>query len=149
MARAWVELGTARWGPVQHCLASLRRLGYVADRFGSGLVRVVGPAGSGGSLAPSRPPTPSAWSGPMLVGVGAAAVTLDRRGRPAVVLDALSETWTVEAVTGIWRRPGTVPPADVRTAWRVRLTCWHTPPPGTPAVVEQLGNRSWRLRPPR
>lgn len=141
-------MGTGRWGPVQHCLASLRAVGYTADRFGSGLVLVTGPAGT---PAPSRPPDPSSARGPVLVDVGGATVTLDQRGRPATVLDGLGETWTVDAVTGVWARLGPVPGGSevVRAAWRVRLTCWHSPPPGAVGVLDHRGDGSWYLRPPR
>lgn len=121
-------------------------MNYTADRFGSGLIRIIGPAGS---PAASRPPEPPTWFGPVLVGVGAATVNLDRHGRPGTVLDMLGETWTVEAVTGVWVLLNPVPAAAVRTAWRVRLSCWHTPTPGTVAVLSQLGTGSWWLRPPQ
>lgn len=102
MARAWVDLGTGRWGPVQRCLASLRSLGYRADRFGLGrdvLVLVTGPGGPPGSLA--RPAAPSSVP-PVAAGSGSVQVRLDARGCPAGVLDDLGETWTVAAITGVW-----------------------------------------------
>lgn len=149
MARAWVDMGTGRWGPVQHCLASLRAVGYTADRFGLGgdvLVLVTGPGGPPESL--TRPAAPSS-APPVVVGAGPVQVTLDARGRPADVLDDLGETWSVDALTGVWVRLGPVSAAVVRTAWRVRLICWHTPPPGVAAVLEVRGSGSWRLRPPQ
>lgn len=150
MARAWIDVGTGRWGPVQQCIATCARLGYVAGRFGFGrdvLVLVAGdPAGTASPVRPSAPSGPS--PGPVVLGVGGAGVTLDHRGRPATVRDVLGEIWNVGAVSGVWARLGPVPPAAVRTAWRVRLTCWHTPPPGGAAVLEHHGDGSWWLRPP-
>ena len=150
VARAWVEPDTGAWGPVRRLLTAYVRLGYLAQVYGMGWDVVLVVTGPSGTSAPSRPPrTPAPPGDPVVVVAGAARVLLAGGRRPSTVDDAGGETWTVAAVTGIWRRPGTVPPAAVRTAWRVRLTCWHTPPPGTPAVVEQLGDLSWRLRPPR
>lgn len=147
-----MDVGTGDWGPVQQRIAACARLGYTAARYGLGHDVVVLVTGPEGTRAPSRPPAPSGRSlAPVVIGVGNAGVTLDHRGRPATVRDVLGETWTVDAVTGVWVQLGPVPAAaGVRTAWRLRLACWHTPPaPGAAAVLEHRADGSWWLRPPR
>lgn len=150
VARAWVDAGTAKWGPLRLLMTAYGRLGYRADRWGLGtdvVLLLSGPEGPPES--PASRSTRAQVDGPVLVGVGDAAVTCDRRGLPTTVLDVLGETWSVEEVTGVWTQLGAVPAAAVRTAWHIRLVCWHSPTPGTAAVLSVTDAGAWHLRPPR
>lgn len=150
VARAWVDAGTAEWGPLRLLMTAYGRLGYRADRWGLGtdvVLLLSGPEGP--PAAPASRSTRTRAGGPVLVGVGAATVACDRGGLPTTVLDVLGETWSVEEVTGVWTQPGLVPAAAVRTAWLVRLACWHSPSPGTAAVLTMTDSGTWHLRPPR